>query len=113
MDTGQRELRRDGRAIPLQPQVFDLLEYLIRHRDRVVTKEDLIAAVWGGRIVSESALTTRINAARTALGDSGEMQRLIKTLPRKGIRFVGSVREDERPSAAAVVLEAPVNDGRP
>src|ERR1700742_5000475 len=94
LDTSQRELRRDGAAIPLQPQVFDLLEYLIRHRDRVVTKDDLIDAVWGGRIVSESSLTTRINAARTGIGDSGDEQRLIKTVPRKGIRFVGTVREE-------------------
>ena len=93
LDTDQRELRRDGSAIPLQPQVFDLLEYLIRHRARVVTKDDLIGAIWGGRIVSESALTTRINAARTAIGDSGEAQRLIKTLPRKGVRFIGTLRD--------------------
>lgn len=93
LDPGQRELRRERNAIPLQPQVFDLLEFLIRRRDRVVTKDDLIAAVWGGRIVSDSALATRINAARAAIGDSGDEQRLIKTLPRKGVRFVGEVRE--------------------
>jgi len=96
LDTSQRELRREGSAIPLQPQVFDLLEYVIRHRDRVVTKDDLIGAIWGGRIVSESSLTTRINAARTAIGDSGDEQRLIKTVPRKGVRFVGTVREEGR-----------------
>jgi TolB-like protein len=94
LDTSQRELRREGSTIPLQPQVFDLLEYLIRHRDRVATKDDLITAIWGGRIVSESSLTTRINAARTAIGDSGEKQRLIKTAPRKGVRFVGTVHEE-------------------
>ncbi len=77
----------------LEPQVFDLLEYLIRNRERLVSKDELIASVWEGRIVSESTLTTRINAARTAVGDSGEQQRLIKTIPRKGIRFVGVVRE--------------------
>jgi TolB-like protein len=75
----------------VQPQVFDLLEFLVRNRDRVVTKDDLIASIWGGRIVSESTLSTRINAARVAVGDSGEEQRLIRTLPRKGIRFVGVV----------------------
>jgi DNA-binding winged helix-turn-helix (wHTH) protein/class 3 adenylate cyclase/predicted ATPase len=94
-DTDQRELRRGPRLISLQPQVFDLLEYLIRNRERVVTKDDLFGAIWGGRIVSESALTTRINAARTAIGDNGEDQRLIRTLPRKGLRFVGMVREGE------------------
>ena len=75
------------------PQVFDLLAYLIRHRERVVTKDDLVGAIWNGRIVSDAALTTRLNAARCAIGDSGEEQRLIKTLPRKGFRFVGQVRE--------------------
>ncbi|KRR08293.1 adenylate cyclase 3, partial [Bradyrhizobium jicamae] len=75
------------------PQVFDLLDYLIRHRERVVTKDDLIGAIWNGRIVSDAALTTRLNAVRAAIGDTGEEQRLIKTLPRKGFRFVGQVRE--------------------
>jgi len=73
--------------------VFDLLDYLIRNRERVVSKDDLISAVWNGRIVSDAALTTRLNAARIAIGDSGEKQRLIKTLPRKGFRFVGAVQE--------------------
>jgi DNA-binding winged helix-turn-helix (wHTH) protein len=100
LDTDQRELRRDGTAVALQPQVFDLLEYLIRQRDHVVTKDDLISTIWGGRIVSESALATRINAARSAIGDSGDKQRSIKTLPRKGIRFVGSVREAAKPNVA-------------
>jgi DNA-binding winged helix-turn-helix (wHTH) protein len=68
-----------GALIALQPQVFDLLEYAIRNRDRIVSKDDLLAAVWNGRIVSESTLNTRINAARSALGDSGEQQRLIRT----------------------------------
>lgn len=93
-DTGRRELRRGSDAVSIAPQVFDLLEYLIRSRDRVVSKDDLINAVWGGRIVSDAALTTRMNVVRSAIGDSGEEQRLIKTLPRKGFRFVGSVREE-------------------
>jgi TolB-like protein len=71
---------------------------LIRDRDRVVSRDDLIGAIWGGRIISESALTTRINAVRHAIGDSGAEQRLIKTLPRKGFRFVGSVQEEEAPT---------------
>ena len=79
--------------VALEPQVFDLLVHLIRNRDRVVSKDDLLGAVWGGRIVSESTLTSRINAARKAVGDSGEAQRLIRTLPRKGIRFVGEVTD--------------------
>src|SRR5262249_43429261 len=83
----------------------DLLEYLIKNRQRVVSKDDLIAAVWDGRIVSESALSTRINAVRCALDDTGEDQRLIRTIPRKGVRFVGIVQEAqerETPVAGAV-----------
>src|SRR5262249_54457488 len=79
---------------------------VIRNHERVVSKDDLIAAIWNGRIVSESALTTCINAARTAIGDSGEAQRLIKTLPRKGIRFVGIVREENEESAVVVTTDA-------
>ena len=96
LDTDRRELRRAGSIIVLQPKVFDLLEYLVASRDRVVSKDDLIEEVWGGRIVSDSALTTRINAARTAISDSGDEQRLIRTLPRKGFRFVGVVREEPK-----------------
>ncbi len=91
LDVERRELRRSGEPVTLEPQVFDLLVYLIRNRDRVVTKDDLMDSVWSGRIVSESTLTTRINAARKAVGDSGQAQRLIRTLPRKGLRFVGDV----------------------
>lgn len=93
LDAKRRELRRSDRILAIEPKAFDLLLYLITHRDRVVSKDDLIEAVWAGRIVSESALTTCINAARVAIGDSGEAQRLIKTLPRRGFRFVGAVRE--------------------
>ena len=73
LDLDRRELRRSGEVVALQPQVFDLLVYLVRNRDRVVSKDDLLAAVWGGRIVSESTLTSRISAARRAVGDSGEV----------------------------------------
>ena len=93
LDVARRELRRSGKSIALEPQVFDLLVHLIHNRDRVVTKDDLLHSVWGGRIVSESTLSSRINAARKAVGDSGEVQRLIRTLPRKGIRFVGDLTE--------------------
>jgi len=101
LDTDRRELRRGDRLLAIEPKVFDLLVHLAGNRERVVSKDDLIAAVWNGRIVSESALTSCINAARAALSDSGEEQRLIKTLPRKGIRFVGVVREEESPARTA------------
>jgi formylglycine-generating enzyme required for sulfatase activity/DNA-binding winged helix-turn-helix (wHTH) protein len=93
LDTDRRELRRADALISVQPQVFDLLEYLIRERDRVVSKDDLLATVWNGRMVSDSTLASRINWARRAIGDDGENQRLIRTLPRKGFRFVGEACE--------------------
>ncbi|TPQ41829.1 adenylate cyclase 3 [Bradyrhizobium guangdongense] len=101
-DTEKRELRRRSEIVPTTPQVFDLLEYLIRNRDRVVSKDDLVTSIWNGRAISDAALTTRLNAARTAIGDSGGEQRLIKTLPRKGLRFVGSVSEVPEPIYGAV-----------
>jgi TolB-like protein/Flp pilus assembly protein TadD len=91
LDAGRRELRRGAEPIAVEPQVFDLLVYLVKNRDRVVSKDDLIATVWGGRIVSDSTLTSRINAARKAVGDSGEEQKLIRTIARKGFRFVAPV----------------------
>ena len=93
LDTERRELLRGGTAIPVQPQVFDLLVYLVQNRDRVVSKEDLIGLVWAGRTVSGSTFTSRVNAARTAIGDSGRDQKLIRTISRKGLRFVGTVQE--------------------
>src|SRR5882724_6532278 len=101
----RRELWRAKRAVHVEPQVFDLLVYLVQNRDRVVSKDDLIASVWGGRIVSDSTLSSRINAARKAVGDSGENQKLIRTIARKGLRFVGTVQaqqtSDEPPQAVA------------
>jgi TolB-like protein len=93
LDIPRRELQRGGALIDLAPQVFDLLAYLVRHREHVVSRDDLIAAVWNGRIVSDSALTTRINAVRRALGDDGAAQRLVRTVARRGVRFVGEVTE--------------------
>jgi TolB-like protein len=91
LDDDLRELRRGEEPVAVEPQVFDLLIYLVQNRDRVVSKDDLIASVWGGRIVSDSTLTSRINAARKAVGDSGGKQKLIRTIARKGLRFVGDV----------------------
>ena len=105
LDPGRRELRRDGVLVPIEPQVFDLLEYLVRCRDRVVTRDDLLTHVWSGRLVSESTVSVRINAARRAIGDSGEEQRLIRTVPRKGFRFVAAVQEVEKADAARSVRD--------
>jgi TolB-like protein/DNA-binding winged helix-turn-helix (wHTH) protein len=93
LDVGRRELRRGSEHIAVEPQVFDLLVYLVENRDRVVSRDDLLGAIWGGRIVSDSAITNAINGARRAIGDSGEEQRLIHTAPRKGFRFIGVMRE--------------------
>ena len=104
LDVARRELRHGGEPIAIEPQVFDLLAYLVQNRDRVVTKDDLLGSVWGGRIVSKSTLTSRINAARRAIGDTGSTQKFIRTSARKGIRFVAEVvdaQSDKPPSLQA------------
>jgi TolB-like protein len=110
VDADRRELRRDGVLQSVEPQVFDLLVYLISNRERVVSREDLLAAIWKGRIVSESTLSSRVNAARTAIGDNGIDQRLIKTLLRKGFRFVGEVLE-AAPKVALQPVSPPAQSG--
>ena len=90
----RRELQRNGSVIHIEPQVFDVLVHLLRHRDRVVSKEELIRAVWDGRFVSDDTLSSRVSAARRAIGDTGADQRLIRTVTRRGFRFVGDVRQD-------------------
>jgi DNA-binding winged helix-turn-helix (wHTH) protein/tetratricopeptide (TPR) repeat protein len=111
LDLDRRELRSGAASVAMEPQAFDLLVHLIRHREHVVSRDELIAQIWGGRIVSESALSTRINAVRSAIGDSGSEQRLIKTLPRKGVRFVGEVREGREPCEAPSAV--PSEQGSP
>src|SRR5271167_4113327 len=101
LDTDRRELLKADRPIAVQPQVFDVLAFLIANRGRVVSKDEIIEAVWDGRVVSESTLTSRINAARSAIGDSGEEQRLVRTASRKGFRFIGAVRETSSMEAPA------------
>lgn len=93
LDLDRRELRRGSDLIAVEPKVFDLLVHLIAHREKVVSKDELITSIWQGRVISETALSSCINSVRVALGDSGTAQRLIKTLPRKGVRFVGVARE--------------------
>lgn len=95
LDTSLRELRRLGAEVALPPKVFDLLCHLVQHRDRVVTKDDLLATVWEGRFVSESTLGSHINAVRRVLGDDGVQQRVVRTIARKGFRFVADVTAGE------------------
>ena len=107
LDSERRELRSGSALIPIEPQVFDILDFLIRNRDRVVSKDDLLTAIWGGRLVSDSAIAARINAARRAVGDSGEQQHWIRTIARKGFRFVGDVSEDVGSRALTSRAKAP------
>ncbi len=113
LDTSRRELFRGRERIALEPQVFDLLVHLIENRARVVSKDDLIATVWSGRIVSDSTLTSRINAARKAVGDSGNAQTLIRTIARKGFRFVGEVRVIDADAAQAGAPDYAAEPPRP
>lgn len=96
-----RELIAQESARAIEPQVFDLLHHLVRERQRVVSSDELIAAVWNGRIVSDSAIAARISAARAAIDDDGKQQRWIKTVPRCGFRFVGPVEAADTPEAAS------------
>jgi DNA-binding winged helix-turn-helix (wHTH) protein/pimeloyl-ACP methyl ester carboxylesterase len=107
VDTERREIRRDAQVVTVEPQVFDILVHLIQNRERVVSNDELIAAIWNGRIVSESTLSSRMSAVRQAVGDSGERQNLIRTFSRKGYRFVGAVRQERTVSKnPAVDLES-------
>src|SRR4051794_8381939 len=126
LDKDRRELRFRDVPVHVEPQVLDLLIYLVANRDHVVSKDEMIAAVWGGRIVSDVTLNSRINAARRAVGDHGKAQALIRTVPRRGFRFVGEVTEDPTrdsptragvtsdgaPGASAAVPATPVQDVR-
>jgi len=104
LDVERRELHRDGILQPVEPQVLDLLHFLIKNCDRVVSRENIFQAVWRGRIVSDAVLGTRINAARIAIGDDGTQQRLIKTLPRNGFRFIAAVREAKAETNTPLIM---------
>ena len=113
IDYDRRELRRGEAVVHCEPQVFDVLVYLIQNRHRVVSKEDLIFKVWSNRAISDSALTSRINAARNAVGDSGQEQTLIRTVPRKGFRFVSPVRAKTDGTTAAGVTDSSIQISHP
>jgi TolB-like protein/Flp pilus assembly protein TadD len=106
LDTDRRELTRGFELIAISPKAFDLLAFLIEHRERVVSKDDLVESVWGGRIISDSTVTSHINAVRKALGDTGEERRLIRTLARKGFRFVGEVTTKQKTAPPVTSTDA-------
>jgi DNA-binding winged helix-turn-helix (wHTH) protein/pimeloyl-ACP methyl ester carboxylesterase len=108
LDCERRELRAGGAIVPVEPQVFDILVHLVENRNRVVSKDDLIASIWRGRIVSDSTLDSRINAVRKAIGDSGGQQRLIRTMSRKGLRFVGEVKSAAKTGKSQTHSTAPL-----
>ncbi len=107
VDLRRQELRRDGSRVHVEPQVFDLIVHLLRNRDRVVSKDELLDTIWNGRIVSEAALSSRINAARKAVGDDGDRQSLIKTIHKRGFRFVGEVTEEAEDDVAEIPAPEP------
>ncbi len=102
LDPTRFELRRTGDTVHVEPQVFEVLLHLVAHRDRVVTKHELLDHVWGGRFVGESALTSRIKAARRAVDDNGSAQRLIRTVHGRGYRFIGAVTERMPPTPPSI-----------
>ena len=100
IDVARQELRRGGATIHIEPQVFDVLVHLVRNHNRTVSREELVDTVWKGRVVSEAALSSRIAAARKAIGDTGNDQRLIRTVHKRGFRFVGEVADAPDTSAS-------------
>jgi DNA-binding winged helix-turn-helix (wHTH) protein/pimeloyl-ACP methyl ester carboxylesterase len=109
IDTDLFELRRGAEVIKVEPQVFDLLVYLISHRNRVVSQSELLDSIWSGKIVSLSTVASRINAARSAIGDSGAAQKLIRTIQRKGFRFIGEVSGSGAAAATSKPMEAAID----
>src|SRR5262245_54329323 len=113
IDVARHELRRAGAVVHIEPQVFDLIVHLVKNRDRIVSKDELIEAIWQGRVISEAALSSRISAARRALGDSGNDQSLIRTLHKRGFRFVGDVEDAAAapaPGTRAAAAQAAAKD---
>jgi TolB-like protein/tetratricopeptide (TPR) repeat protein len=107
LDLDRRELRRAGLVVALEPQVFELLAYLVAHPDRVVSKDEINAAVWGGRIVSDAALSSRVNSVRQAIGDDGKAQSLVRTVHGRGLRFVGAISREAEPAQATAGRRSP------
>ena len=110
IDLAQQELRCAGEAVPVEPQVFDVLVYLVQHRDRIISKDELFETVWQGRVVSDAALNSRISAARRAVGDDGSAQKVIRTIHKRGFRFVAEVEPDAAPAVVPSSEEARADD---
>ena len=98
LDIAKAEIREDGRTCPVEPQVFALLAYLIEHRDRLVTRDEIFSNLWSGRVVTDSALSSRIKSARKLLGDDGRSQRYIRTVHGQGLRFAAEVSLERQPA---------------
>jgi DNA-binding winged helix-turn-helix (wHTH) protein len=119
VDTHAFEVRRNGKAVPVQPQVLDLLILLLENRDRLVTKDEIIDRVWHRRVVSDATLNSRIKSARQAIGDSGASQQLIRTIRGRGLRFVGEASQspcdpvDDRKATHAPALEGSASTAVP
>ena len=107
IDSSRHELLRGGVSVHIEPQVFDVIVHLIRNRNRIVSKDDLIETIWNGRAISEAALSSRINGARRALGDNGNDQKVIKTVHKRGFRFVADAREIDANSDEVVASLVP------
>ena len=112
VDLAQQELRRGGTVVPVEPQVFDVLAYLVQNHGRIISKDELLEAVWQGRIVSDAALNSRISSARRAIGDDGATQTYIRTVHKRGLRFVGDVQADEAAAARRRRDEGIIPEGK-
>ncbi|MEM9178880.1 MAG: winged helix-turn-helix domain-containing protein [Pseudomonadota bacterium] len=113
LDTSTLELRRQGELISVEPQVFELLAHLIEHRDRVLSKDDLIEAIWGGRIVSDAAISSRIKLVRRAVDDDGTRQAVIKTVHGKGFRFIADLEPASTATPEPMPAPIPAQDVAP
>src|SRR4051812_38240996 len=111
LDPDRCELLRLGERVPLEPQVFQPLVHLVRHRDRMVSKDDIVAAVWDGRAISDASISSRVRLARSALGDDGTQQAFIRTVHGRGFRFVAPVVEDGASPDRALSLPVPERSG--
>lgn len=113
LDLTKVELREEGELRPLEPQVFALLAYLVENRERLVSRDELLEKIWDGRLVSDSALASRVKAARKVIGDDGKAQRFIRTIHGQGFRFVAEVHaERDEPRLHSISDVGPGSEAR-